>query len=520
MTVKVLSARQAADLVPNNANLGTSGFIGASFAEEIAAALEERFLETGAPKGLTLLFCAAQGDMKDKGLNHFAHEGMVRRAIGGHWGLAPKLGKMVSDNKILAYDFPQGVTTHMFRDSAAHKPGTITHVGLGTFVDPRLLGGKLNAMTQEAEDLVKLIEVGGNEYLFYQTHPVNFCILSGTYADEDGNISMERSGVKAEALAVAQACKNHGGTVVVQVERVVMAGTLDPHKVEIPGILVDAVVVASDPKFHMQTFATQYNPGISGEHKMGLGEFVPAPLGNKKIIARRAAMELKDKSIVNLGIGIPEYISSVAMEEGITHKFTLTVESGITGGNPQSGLNFGVSLNPGCIMPQPSMFDFYQGGGLDQAFLGFAESDRDGNVNVSKFGPKLPGCGGFIDISQNAKQVVFCGTFTAKGLKTEVKDGKLHIVSEGSINKFRDSVEHITFSVKQALKNRQPILYITERAVFRLTEDGIVLCEIAPGIDIEKDIFAHMPMKPLIAPDLKTMDARIFREEKMGLSEE
>lgn len=520
MAVKVLTARQAADLVPNGANFATGGFIGASFPEEIANSLEERFLATGAPKDLTLFFCAAQGDTKDKGLNHFAHDGMVRRAIGAHWGLAPKLGKMAAENRILAYDFPQGVTSHMFRDSAAHKPYTITHVGLGTFVDPRLLGGKLNPMTRDAEDLVKLTELDGQEYLFFKTHPIDFCIISGTYADENGNISMERAGAKAETLAVAQACKNHGGTVIAQVERVVMAGTLDPQKVEVPGILVDAVVIASDPKFHMQTFATQYNPGFSGEHKMGLGEFVPMPLGSKKIIARRAAMELKDNSVVNLGIGIPEFISAVAMEEGITHKFTLTVESGITGGNPQSGLDFGVSLNPDCIMPMPSMFDFYQGGGLDQAFLGFAESDRDGNVNVSKFGPKLPGCGGFIDISQNAKQVIFCGTFTAKGLKTKVEDGKLRILNEGAINKFQESVEHITFSAKQAIKTNQPVLYVTERAVFRLTKDGVMLCEIAPGIDLEKDIFAHMPMKPVLSPDLKTMDARIFREEKMGLNED
>ena len=322
--------------------------------------------------------------------------------------------------------------------------------------------------------------------------------------------------MRAETLAVAQACKNSGGTVIVQVERVVKAGTLDPQKVEIPGVLVDAVVVISDPRYHMQNFGTQYNPGFSGEHRMGLAEFKPAPLNNKKVIARRAAMELIEGSVVNLGIGIPEFISSVAMEEGIS-KFSLTVESGLFGGNPQSGLDFGVSLNPDAIISMPSMFDFYQGGGLDQAFLGFAESDKEGNVNVSKFGAKLPGCGGFIDISQNSKQVFFCGTFTANGLKTEIKDGKLHILREGSINKFRESVEHITFSVKTAIKNNLPVMYITERAVFKLTKDGIMLTEVAPGIDLEKDILAHMPMKPLISPDLKPMDVRIFRNEKMGL---
>ncbi|WP_312693685.1 acyl CoA:acetate/3-ketoacid CoA transferase [Caproiciproducens sp.] len=517
MAVKILTAREAADLVPNNINFAMNGFMGASVAEEIAMEIENRFLETGMPNNLTLLFCAAQGDGKTKGLNHFAHEGLVRRGIGGHWGMAPKLGRLVIENKILAYDFPQGVTTHMFRDTAAHKPGTISHVGLGTFVDPRNLGGKLNPLTREAEDLVSLMEVDGKEYLFYKTHPVDFAILGGTYADENGNISIEREGVRAETLAVAQACKNSGGTVIVQVERVVKAGSLDPQKVEIPGVLVDAVVVVSDIKYHMQNYGTQYNPGFSGEHRMGSAEFSPVPLNNKKIIARRAAMELKDGSVVNLGIGIPEYISSVAMEEGITNKFSLTVESGIFGGNPQSSIDFGVSLNPDAIIPMPSMFDFYQGGGLDQAFLGFAESDKEGNVNVSKFGPKLPGCGGFIDISQNSKQVFFCGTFTANGLKTEVKNGKLHILQEGSVNKFRENVEHITFSVKTAIKNNLPVMYITERAVFKLTKEGIVLTEIAPGIDLEKDILAHMPMKPMIAPDLKQMDARIFKDKKMGL---
>ena len=517
MAVKILTAREAADLVPNNINFAMNGFMGASVAEEIAMEIENRFLETGMPNNLTLLFCAAQGDGKTKGLNHFAHEGLIRRGIGGHWGMAPKLGRLVIENKILAYDFPQGVTTHMFRDTAAHKPGTISHVGLGTFVDPRSLGGKLNPLTQEAEDLVSLVEIDGKEYLFYKTHPVDFAILGGTYADENGNISIEREGVRAETLAVAQACKNSGGTVIVQVERVVKSGSLDPQKVEIPGVLVDAVVVASDMKYHMQNYGTQYNPGFSGEHRMGSAEFKPVPLNNKKIIARRAAMELKDGSVVNLGIGIPEYISSVAMEEGITNKFSLTVESGIFGGNPQSSIDFGVSLNPDAIIPMPSMFDFYQGGGLDQAFLGFAESDKEGNVNVSKFGPKLPGCGGFIDISQNSKQVFFCGTFTANGLKTEVKNGKLHILQEGSVNKFRENVEHITFSVKTAIKNDLPVMYITERAVFKLTKEGIVLIEIAPGIDLEKDILAHMPSKPMISPDLKQMDARIFKDKKMGL---
>ena len=517
MSVKILTARQAADLVPDGATLAANGFIGASTPEELLMALEERFVETGAPRDLTVMFAAAQGDRATRGLNHLAHDGMIRRCIGGHWGMAPKIGQMVDDNKILAYDFPQGVMCHMFRDIAAHKPGVMTHVGLGTFVDPRLLGGKLNEKTRAAEDLVHLMELGGKEYLFYDCHPITFAVLAGTYADESGNISIEREAIRGETLAVAQACKNSGGTVIVQVENVVATGSLDPMKVEIPSILVDAVVVVSDMKNHMQTFNTQYNPGFSGEHRLGASAFTPAEMGPKKIIARRAAMELKKGSVVNLGIGIPEYISNVATEEGILDHFTLTVESGITGGSPQSGLDFGVSLNPESIISQPSMFDFYQGGGLDQAFLGFAESDPEGNVNVSKFGPKLPGCGGFIDISQNAKQVFFCGTFTAKGLKVEVKDGQLHILQDGSISKFQQSIEHITFSAKTAIKNNLPVTYITERAVFTLSKEGLVLSEIAPGVDLEKDILAKMPMRPIIPENLKTMDERIFRDEPMGL---
>lgn len=517
MSVKIMTAREAMDLVPDGATVATGGFIGASFGEELAMELENRFLETGSPRDLTLMFCAAQGDRKDKGLNHLAHDGLVRRAIGAHWGLAPKIGKMVEENKILAYVFPQGVMCHLLRDSAAHRPGTITHVGLGTFVDPRNGGGKVNELTRNAPDLVHLMPIKGRDYLFYDYQKVDFALLCGTYADENGNISMEKCAVTGEMLATAQACKNSGGTVVVQVEKVVENGSLDPKKVEIPGILVDVVVLVSDMKYHMQTFDINYDPSLSGEHRVSLQAAAPLPLTDKKIIARRAAMELRKGIVVNLGIGAPEYISNVAAEEGITDHFTLTVEAGITGGAPLGGLSFGTSRNPDCIMCQPSMFDYYQGGGLDQTYLGFAEGDGEGNVNVSKFGPKLPGCGGFIDISQNAKQVFFCGTFTASGLRTHVEDGRLVIDQEGRIDKFLASVEQITFSAKTALNSGIPVVYFTERAVFRLTAEGLELIEIAPGIDLEKDICAHMAVRPVISPDLKLMDARIFRDEPMGL---
>lgn len=516
MKVKVLTADEAAKMVPNNINFATCGFIGAGFPEELACSIEKRFLTEGAPNHLTMLFCAAQGDFKEKGLNHFGHEGMISRAIGSHWGLAPKVGNLAIDNLIEAYNIPQGVMNQLFRDSAAKKPGVLTQIGLETYIDPRNGGGKINDLSNE--NFIKLIEIDKKEYLLYKTLPVDFAIIGGSYADTNGNISLEKCGIKGEALAIAQACKNSGGKVIVQVEAVVKEGMLDPQKVEIPGILVDAVVVASKPEYHMQTFATQYNPGISGEHRVSEDSVQDLKMNAKKIVARRALMELKKGSIINLGIGIPEFIAVVAKEESCGNDFTLTVESGIVGGKPLGGLDFGVSLNPDCIMPQPSMFDFYQGGGLDQAFLGFAQSDYSGNVNVSKFENHFPGCGGFIDISQSSKEIIFCGTFTAGGLMIKTDETGLVILNEGKISKWVDAVEQKTFSGKLALKNNIPIKFITERAVFKLTNEGLLLTEIAPGIDIEHDIFKQMPKKPLVSNDLKLMATRIFSERKMGIS--
>ena len=515
---KLITAAEAAALIPDGATVGCNGFLGAAFPEEIAQEIENRFLKTAHPKDLTLFFCAAQGNKKEKGLQHLAHEGLLRRAIGGHYGMARRLGELALQNKMECYNLPQGVMAHLLCETAAHQPGVLTRVGLGTFVDPRLLGGKMNEKTRAAEDLVQLVRLNGEDVLFFKTVPIDCALIAGTYADEDGNISFEREGVKAESLAQAMACRNSGGKVFVQVQRVVKSGSLHPRMVEIPGVLVDYVVVASDPKYCMQNFGSQYNPGFSGEHRVGMEDFRPAPLDNKKVIARRAAMELRDKSVVNLGVGIPEYVSAVAAEEGITEKFTLTVEDGLFGGNPQSGLDFGVTLNPDCMVTMPSMFDFYDGGGLDQAFLGFAEGDMEGNVNVSQFGSLLAGCGGFIDITQNTKLVYFCGTFTASGLKTEIRNAELHILQEGRVDKFSNHVQQITFSAKTALRNNLPAMYITERAVFRLTRSGIMLCEAAPGIDLERDIFAHMPRKPAVSPDFHRMDSRIFEDEKMGLS--
>lgn len=515
MRVKVLNAEEAVKLIPDNATVATGGFVGIGVPEEVEIALEKQFLEAGSPKNLTLVYAAGQGDGKDKGLNHLGHEGLVKKVIGGHWGLAPKLQKLALENKIEAYNLPQGVISHMFRDIAAGKPGTVTHVGLKTFIDPRLQGGKINDVTKE--DIVKLIELEGEEYLFYKAFPVDVALLRGTYADENGNISMEEEAVSLETLSAAAACKNSGGKVIVQVKKIVKAGSLDPKLIKIPGIYVDTVVVAEKEENHMQTYGKTYDSSYCGKTVVPVNSMKPLTLNERKVIARRAAMELIPKAIVNLGIGVPEVIAMVANEEGKGDEMVLTVEAGPVGGVPGGGLNFGASTNPEAILDQPYQFDFYDGGGLDLAFLGLAQCDSKGNINVSKFGPKIAGCGGFINITQNAKKVVYCGTFTAGGLRVKTEDGKLTIEKEGKVKKFVNEVEQITFSGDYAMENDTPVLYITERAVFQLSKEGLVLKEIAPGVDIQKDVLDLMDFKPIVSENLKEMDARIFKEELMGL---
>lgn len=516
---KVVSTEEAVLLIRDGDTVATEGFVGAGFAEEIAIGIEQCFLKNGHPKDLTLLYAAGQGDGKTKGLNHMGHEGLIRRVVGGHIGLAPQLQKLIRENKILGYNFPQGVVSHFFRDIAGHRPGTITRVGLGTFIDPRIEGGKLNDKTfKEGEDLIELIQLGGKEYLFYKAFPIQVGIVRGTTADPDGNITMEKEALTLEALAIAMAVKNSGGIVIVQVERIAERGTLNSRQIKIPGILVDCVVVAK-PENHWQTFAEFYNPAFSGEIKMTMQSIPPMEMSERKIICRRAAFELRTNDIVNLGIGVPEGMAKVANEEDIIQYMTLTAEPGVIGGLPNGGLNFGTGTNTTCLIDQPYQFDFYDGGGLDVAFLGSAETDKEGNINVSKFGTRFVGPGGFINISQNAKKVVFLGTFTAGKLKIAVEDEKVKIIQEGVEKKFIDHVQQKTFSGKYAVANKQPVLYITERCVFELTEKGVELTEVAPGIDIKKDILAKMDFKPIVNKP-KIMDLRIFRPEPMGLKDE
>ena len=516
---KIVTAEEAVRVIRDGDTVATSGFVGAGFAEEIAAKLEETFLATGRPRNLTLVYAAGQGDGAEKGLNHLGHEGLVRRVVGGHIGLAPKLQKLIRENKILAYNFPQGVISHLFRDIAAHKVGTITTVGMGTYIDPRNDGGKLNELTKkEGEDLIKVITLEAAEYLLYKAFPINVALIRGTTADTNGNVTMEKEALTQEALAIAMAAKNSNGFVIVQVERIAEHGTLNARNVKIPGILVDCVVL-SRPENHWQTFATPYNPAFSCEIKIPMQSIPPMDISERKIISRRAAFELKANMVVNLGIGMPEGIAQVANEEKILDLLTLTAEPGVIGGIPAGGLNFGAGTNMEALIDQPYQFDFYDGGGLDVAFLGLAQADQYGNLNVSKFGPRFTGPGGFINISQRSKKIVFVGAFTAGKLKVAVEEGKLRIVQEGKERKFLKQVEQVTFSGKYAAEKGQPVLYITERCVFQLTTQGMELIEIAPGIDLKKDILAQMDFKPVIQ-EPRLMDARIFRLEPMGLKEE
>jgi propionate CoA-transferase len=513
MRNKIVSAEDALAIVADGATICTSGFVGIGTPDGLLAALERRFSSGAGPHDLTLVFAAGQGDGQDRGLNRLGQPGLLKRVIGGHWGLIPKIGRLALDNKIEAYNLPQGCISHLYREIAAHRPGLTTKVGLHTFVDPRQDGGKINQIT--TEDLVRLTEIDGIEYLFYKSFPIHYALLRGTTSDPHGNITMEHEALPLDSLAMAMAAKNSGGFVIVQVERVAESGSLNPRLVAVPSILVDCVMVA-EPKDHCQTYATPYSAAFAGQIRVPVSSAISLKLDERKVIARRAACEIKLGAVINLGIGMPEGVAAVAAEERTLPYVTLTAEPGVIGGIPAGGLDFGAAVNTDAIIAQNQQFDFYDGGGLDLACLGMAECDADGNVNVSRFGKKLAGCGGFINISQNARCLVFVGTFTAGGLDVAIEDGKVKIIREGRERKFIARVQQVTFSGSFAAQRRQPVLYVTERCVFRRTEAGVELTEVAPGIEIERDILPHMGFTPIInRPQL--MDPALFQPEAMGL---
>ncbi len=512
--MKVITAAQAAALVqPGNRVMVSGSGGGHAIPELILEAIEQRYLAEGQPRDLCLIHVVGLGNRAEKGAARFAHPGMLKRSITSALIDSPVLIDLALEDKIESYTLPQGVMSQMMRDMAGGRPGLITKTGLHTFVDPRQLGARQSPSAKE--DLVELITIGGEEWLRFKPFPIDIALLRGTTADEDGNITMEGEAIFGEMLSTAQATRRLGGTVVVQVKRMAQRGTLPPKAVKIPGILVDYVVV--DPA-QRQTYATEYSPSYAGELRVPLDGLAPLPFGPRKVIARRAAMELTEGAICNLGAGISTGVSAVAAEERILDHMVLTNEQGFIGGAPLTGVDSGTAQNYAAVVDQPYQFDFYDGGGLDVAFLSFVEVDAKANVNISRFGRKIVGIGGFINISQNARKVVFSGTFTAGGLEVECVDGALRIVTEGRHAKFVNAIEQICYNGDFAAREERTALFVTERAVLRATRKGLELTEIAPGVDLDRDVLAHMAFRPLISPDLRLMDRRLFEPAIMGLA--
>ena len=520
MTNKIMTAEEAVKILKDGDTVSTCGIIGALVPEKVLAAVEKRFLETGSPRDLTAVFPVAVGDIYElPGADHFAHEGMVKRVIGGSYvtapasGPPPRLVGMVSQNKIEAYNFPMGALMHLHREIAAKRPGLITQVGLKTFVDPRLNGAKMNDRTKE--DLIEVISLNGGEYLFYRSFPIDVAIIRGTTADGQGNLTMEHEGSFSVMLTLAMAAHNCGGKVIAQVKRITARGSLNPQLVKVPGILVDAVVIDENQK---QATGISYDPAVSGELKRPLGKIDPTPLNIEKVAARRAFLSLRQGDIVNLGFGIPSLISVIAAEEGLVDQVTFTIEHGAVGGVPLTGLQFGSAWNPEALVESGAMFDFLTGGGINAASMAFAEVDGQGNVNVSRLNKvphALSGAGGFIDILHSVKRIIFCGTLTAGGIEAEIRDGRVKMIKEGKVVKGVKQLQHRTFDAEFALGKGQKVIYVSERAVFELTREGLILIEVAPGFEV-KDIQRVVEFPLRVSPSLKQMDARLFRPELLN----
>ena len=522
---KIVTAAEAVSLIKDDDTVIVGGFGSYASPEELMQALADRYEAEGSPKNITVACGITPGDKTEStepnkgmnlGVNRLKAPGLIGTVMVGNLTDARAIAYMAGNNEIAAYIPPMGVMCNLFRAIAGGRPGVITKVGLGTFADPRVEGCAVNQKAHEKGAIVNLMEIDGEEYLFYKSFKPNVCFLRATFADEDGNLSMVREGVQGSELEVAVGTHNNGGIVIAQVEQIVAKGSLPTRDVRIHGRFVDYIVVNSDPVYQRQCYAQDgWRPELCGLAKVPAGQTKVLPLTARKVLARRAAMELEPGKIINIGSGIPSGIGSVAAEEGLGG-FTTSVESGPMGGEVQEGLSFPGVANAEAIFYQCDTIDMYDGGTLDAAFLGFAEIDRHGNVNVSKFAGRCIGAGGFINISQNAKKVFFMGTFANKAELELTGDG-VKVLAEGKGRKFVNDVQQITFSGDYAVKNGQEITYITERCVFKLTPDGLMITEIANGIDLEKDILSLMEFRPLVADNLKIMDERLFREEKMGL---
>jgi propionate CoA-transferase len=513
-----IKAEEVLNLIKDGDIITSVGMTLVGASEAILKEIEKSFLETGYPRDLTLVHSAGQSNRKD-GIQHFAHEGLVTKLIGSHWGLQPRWMDMISNNKVVAYCLPQGQIAQLYRSMACGLPGKMSKVGLGTFVDPRIEGGKMNERTKQLENISDIIEYDGEEYMFYKKIPLDVCIIRGTTADEMGNISFEDEAMKLEVLPAALATKRFGGKVIVQVKRVAETGTIHPKEVVIPGVFVDAIVVCENPlEDHRQTSSWYFDPSYSGDLRVPQNSIKPLELNVRKFIGRRAMLELKKGDVINLGTGIPnDVVGKIANEEGISDDIMITVESGIYGGVQAGGIDFGIGQNLYAMIAHQDQMDYYNGAGVDVTFMGAGELDGEGNINATKMGPRCTGAGGFIDITQNAKKVIFCATFNTGGTQIAIEDNYIKILKEGSVKKMVSKVTQISFNGKLARKKGQEVYFVTERAVFKLVKEGVRLIEIAPGIDLQKDVLDLMDFQPIISDDLKVMSEDLFLNSAFGL---
>ncbi|MDR0518644.1 MAG: acylcoa--acetate/3-ketoacidcoatransferase [Clostridiales Family XIII bacterium] len=518
---KVITPKEAAELFSDNCTVATAAFGLAGWPEEIALEVEKRFLETGHPSNITHIHAAGIGDWVDRGEEIWAHDGLVTRVIASHMGSSPGLIKKIAENKIAAWNLPLGTILQVYREAGRRSPGLLTKIGLGTFMDPRVDGGKLNPLTKEdGEEFVEYVpDFNGEEYLFYKSYKPDIGFMRGTTADTNGNITCEKEALNLEMLAVAQMTKANGGIVIVQVESLAEAGSLNPKLVKVPGIYVDYIVVAEKPEIFMQTQATHYNRSFSGEVRVPVGDaMAKMPFDEKKPLLRRVVSEIKPGAKVNCGIGLPTFTGAILAEEGCDGKITLISESGSIGGVPGGGRDFGAHWNIEASCDQGDHFTFFDGGGLDVGVFGISEVDKDGNVNTSLLNGKIMGVGGFSNIAGTARYAIFAGSFTAGGIECAIEDGKLVIKKEGKFKKFVKSCPQLTFNAEQSLKLGNRILFVTERCVIERTTEGMVLKEIAPGIDLQTQILDQCDVDFIIpegGPAL--MDPKLFQPEWGGL---